>query len=79
MIFKNQLLYFLVFFLCLKVYRVSQVVKEKVETQVSFSLDFFLSMQDGYTLFSYIGVPGTDGIPGLPGPKGESVRVEVRK
>ena len=28
---------------------------------------------------SLIGSPGESGYPGLPGPKGEAVRVEVRK
>jgi hypothetical protein len=43
-------------------------------------------MQVSFTIISlrihsieFIGTPGTSGLPGLAGAKGEAVRVEVRK
>ncbi len=45
--------------------------------QVSFTSISFGLIQ--YNLTKLLGLPGNNGLPGIPGPKGEAVRVEVRK
>jgi hypothetical protein len=45
--------------------------------EVCFPIISLLFIRFNFILF--IGLPGRDGLPGLPGPKGEAVRVEVRK